>query len=276
MKKIFKIIICTSSCKNIVYSSISSVFFLTQKSIILKCNRGGRRRDAPLLISYLHFFLCFVNMSTEDSLPGCVISRHARSLVSGFQDLVCFSDGCRSKFSAAALLHNPPLGKRAHGGNVVQKMRCAEGDSASTRAPWHRGLTAGALELAGIAMSLTLLSNYIALFGLQPAVNASVYSDDLPIVDFVLQGGAAHAGARHLEDLVSHVRGVLDALRSDGREVFLLHAPRGTHGIHRAHELARHGTEWEDWPDGLRNLLMASSEMYLAATADERSLMVKY
>ena len=125
-------------------------------------------------------------------------------------------------------------------------------------------------------MSLTLLSNYVALFGLQPAVNASVYSDDLPIVDFVLQGGASHAGARHLEDLVSHVRGMLDALRCDGREVFLLHAPRGTHGIRRVDELARNGAQSEDWPDGVRDLLVASSEVYLAATADERSLMVKY
>ena len=211
------------------------------------------------------------------------MSRHARSLVSGFQDLVCFSDGGRGKLSAAAILHNPCLGERAHGGNVVQKMRCAEGDPASAHAPWHRGLTAGALELAGIAMSLTLLSNYVALLatastsGVLPvAVNASIYSDDLPVVEFVLQGGASHAGAKHLEDLVSHVRGMLDALRCDGRQVFLLHAPRSTHGIRRADELARCGAQSEDWPDGVRDLLVASSEMYLAATADERILMDKY
>ena len=205
-----------------------------------------------------------------------------RSAVSGFQDLVCFSDGSLNELSAGAILHTPVDGERAHDGNVIQEMRCVITNSASSQAFWHQGLTAGAMELAGLALSFNLLSNYVAAVcgtatsGVQPgAQNVSVYSDDLPIVYFVLQGGAAHAGAQHLEGLVGHVRGLLDELQHDGRQVFLLHAPRHTQGIRRAHALCRRG-EVSEWPHGLRDLLVTSSEVYLAASAEDQSVMRKY
>ena len=128
-----------------------------------------------------------------------------------------------------------------------------------------------------------MLSNYVSAMcgadgsGVQPGgISASVYSDDKPIVGFVLEGGAACAGARHLEGLVSHVRSMLDALRGGGREVFLLWAPRGTQGIRRVDGLARQGDVSDAWPDGLMDLLRTSSDEYLAATAEAQSIMDKY
>ena len=208
-----------------------------------------------------------------------------RPLAPGFQDLVCFSDGCRGfQLSAAAILHSPAAGELAHGGNVAQEMRCSWGCPGMWAAALHPGLTAGALELAGIALSLTLLTNYALAFcgaagsGGQPGtLSMSAYSDDLPIVEFVLQGGASDAGARHLEGLVGHVRGMLDALRSDpaSSQVFLLWAPRGTQGMRRADQLARSGALAE-WPDRLEQLLLDSSQAYLAASPQDQSVMDRY
>ena len=53
------------------------IFFLAQEPILLECNRGERRRDAPRVKDLPAILFCFVNMSDDDSLPGCS-SRNAK------------------------------------------------------------------------------------------------------------------------------------------------------------------------------------------------------
>ena len=216
------------------------------------------------------------------------------------QRLVACADGCRGRLSAAAILHIPAQGERADEGNVEKMMRCAVHAPAmlwlAARPGYMHGLTAGALELAGIALSFQLIKNYAAALrggtgsqhsGLgDPAyvilpgdLVAFVYSDDVPVVHFAIEGGgAALAGARHLEGLAAHVHGLWQGLNLDPafQYVQLGWAPRESVSIRGVARLAREGFGGEAWPDGLLQLLSDSSEEFLAASPAEQRVMFRF
>ena len=179
--------------------------------------------------------------------------------------LVLFSDASTGKRSAAAILHKPPAGQRCRGRNIVQEMRCVFLDDGH--------LTSGALELAGMGISLSLVNAYSSAFPGQ-RFEIFVYNDSKPVVDFTIQEGHEEAGAPNLADLVAHNRTQIRALRSAGHVVYLCWASRNTQGMQRAHELAAsdsHGTQ--EWPNNLYELVSGSAEAYAAATHAEREVM---
>ena len=182
--------------------------------------------------------------------------------------LVLFSDGSTGKRSAAAILHKPPAGERGRAGNMVQEMRCVFLDDGH--------LTSGALELAGMGMSLSLVNAYSSAFPGQ-RFEIFLYGDSKPVVDFIIQEGHEQAGAPNLSGLVAHMRTQIRALRSAGHVVHLCWARRTTKGIRRAHDLAAddaRGTH--EWPDNLYELVAGSAEAYVAATQAEREVMERF
>ena len=155
--------------------------------------------------------------------------------------LVLFSDGSTGKRSAAAILHNPPAGERCRGRNIVQEMRCVFLDDGH--------LTSGALELAGMGMSLSLVNAYSSAFPGQ-RFEIFLYSDSKPVVDFTIQEGQQDAGAPNLSALVAHNRAQIRALKLAGHYVELQWASRETQGIRRAHELAANAAHHTHaWPN---------------------------
>ena len=179
--------------------------------------------------------------------------------------LILFNDGSVAQKTAASILHAPPAGSRARGRNIVEQMRCVFQHQS------HAPVTSGMMELAGIALSMFLAGSYCATFvGVQ--FHIFLFCDSKPVVDFALQEGQHDAGARHLTALVAYVRAHVDELRNAGHVVELGWASRDTQGIQRAHELAAHGIP-SMWPDNLYDLLLGVSQVYAAASSQEREIM---
>lgn len=200
--------------------------------------------------------------------------------------VVCFSDGSTGAKSAASVMHETG-GGRAGEGNVCARMRCVVRYSASSQfldkgycpAYFFKGITPGALELAGIALSLSMLKNYTEALWTGGGLAIALYSDNKAMVEFVslyVRGAATEAGARHLKGLVEFVRGLLDLLRRGGHDVFIGWASRRTHGLRRADDNARYGLATDDWPPGLLELVSASSLIYFEASPADRAAMSNY
>ena len=188
--------------------------------------------------------------------------------------------------SAASIMHETG-GGRAGEGNICARMRSVVPYSASSQflnmgycpAYFFTGITSGALELAGIALSLSMLKNYTETWRPGDGLTMVLYSDNKPMVEFVslyVRGAATEAGARHLEGLVEFVRGLLDLLRRGGHEVSIEWASRCTRGLRRADAYARNGLTKHDWPPDLLELVSASSLIYFEASVADRTVMSRY
>ena len=154
---------------------------------------------------------------------------------------------------------------RGSGCSIIATMRCGASPQ----------LTSGALELAGMVLSLFLAEAYTSAFadGARGCPhNITVYGDDKPIVEFVLLGASTDAGACHFEGLVEIARGRVSKLRQAGHVVEVAWSPRWKAGLRRAHDLAASG-RLSDWPDGLLGLLVASSNVFAAARPQDRQVM---
>ena len=115
--------------------------------------------------------------------------------------------------------------------------------------PWRRvTVTAGMMELAGMALSLFMCTRYVQSGAAMGRLLIDVFCDNEPIVGFAIEGGEDNAGARHLTPLVQQVQ----ALRSDLMEdasvnlVRLARPDRGraSSGIRRADHLAGVGGQF--------------------------------
>ena len=191
--------------------------------------------------------------------------------------LVCFSDGSTASMSAASVIYEPDPGVRAGKRNKLDEMRCVLRNVVPN--------TAGAMELAGIALSLTMCANYASAFQLSGSsrhdagMSITCFCDNKPIVEcLLLEGLAVHRGARHLNGLVTFVRAHVNALRLDGHEVFIRWCDRRRLGLRRSDHVARCGigSVESPWPNGLTELLWDSNQTFFEATEPQRDVMRRY
>ena len=187
--------------------------------------------------------------------------------------LVCYSTYSYVEMVVASRVHGM-WGRAAAAGdaNVLQMRRCKMTIPASSQSqhPWDP--TCGAWELAGMALSLQLVTDEIG--GIPQArtnpemIDVTFHSAQESIVLMVLasSAGAAQDCPRHLQGLLRFVRLQVDALRQRGFRVKPAYAPP-----YRALQMRRvqlfacsrqclPGHGWV-WPDGLEDLLEASSKM---------------
>ena len=192
-----------------------------------------------------------------------------------FVDLVFFSDGsltCRLA-AAATVMHMCVDGERAGEHNCLEKLRCSL-DVVPIGRGWPRlHLTPGAMETAGIALSLHYARQYID--GVVSPLNITMYCDNKPIIEFLVDRAPLSAGAAHLEGLVNYICAQIDEIRDAGHCLRMLWASRYTNGVGRAHAFARDGVS-NSWPGHLLDLLLESSEVVYAADEDARNVMRRF
>ena len=191
--------------------------------------------------------------------------------------LVFFSDGSvtRSSAAAATVMHMCASGDRADARNKVEQMRWSL-DVYPLGRDWPRlRVTPGAMEAAGIALSLHRARHYIEGAEGCPPLDITIYCDNKPIVGFVIDQTPSSAGAHHLEGLVNYIGAQMDETRQAGHRLAVLWAPRSRRGVGSAHALARDGPS-NPWPPWLLDLLFESSIAIERADADARSVMLRY
>ena len=191
--------------------------------------------------------------------------------------LVFFSDGSvtRSSAAAATVMHMCASGDRADARNRVEQMRWSL-DVYPLGRDWPRlRVTPGAMEAAGIALSLHRARHYIEGAEGCPPLDITIYCDNKPIVGFVIDQTPSSAGAHHLEGLVNYIGAQMDETRQAGHRLAVLWAPRSSRGVKRAHALAHDGPP-NPWPGRLQELLLESSEVVAAADEDARNVMMRF
>ena len=191
--------------------------------------------------------------------------------------LVFFSDGSVTRLSAAAatVMHMCASGDRADARNRVEQMRWSL-DVYPLGRDWPRlRVTPGAMEAAGIALSLHRARHYIEGAEGCPPLDITIYCDNKPIVGFVIDQTPSSAGAFHLEGLVNYICAQIDEIRDAGHCLRMLWASRYTKGVGRAHAFARDGVS-NSWPGHLLDLLLESSEVVYAADEDARNVMRRF
>ena len=187
--------------------------------------------------------------------------------------LVCYSTYSNVEMVVASRVHGM-WGRGAEVGddNVLVMRRCVLTSSAPSQSPSPYFPSPCAYELAGMALSLQLVTDEI---GRTPQartnpemIDVTFHSAKESIVLMVIasSAGAAQDCLRHLQGLLSFVRLQVDALRQRGFRVKPAYAPPC-----RALQMRRvqlfacsrqciPGHGWV-WPDGLKDLLDASSKM---------------
>lgn len=147
-------------------------------------------------------------------------------------------------------------------------------------------VTAGMMELVGIALSLFMIKNYLDGHGPDGGdVGVSVYSDNVPMVDFAVAGGETDAGAEHLGPLVRHVQnlrqGILNHQCVQGG-IWMARCDQGreAHNIRVADEMARRAAEGlrppDAWPPGLEEDLHLCCMSFARARGGTRAIMQRY
>ena len=191
--------------------------------------------------------------------------------------LVFFSDGSVTRLSASAatVMHFCPGGERADARNRVEQYQCKIRITPPGRHFPRLHLTPGAMGAAGIALSLHHASHYIEGAEGCPPLDITIYCDNKPITEFVIDQTPSSAGAHHLEGLVNYIGAQMDETRQAGHRLAVLWAPRSSRGVGSAYALAREGPS-NPWPPWLLDLLFESSIAIERADADARSVMLRY
>ena len=175
-------------------------------------------------------------------------------------------------------MHMCAAGDRADARNRVEQLRCCL--VIAPRGPdWPRlRLTPGAMETAGIALSLHLARQYIekcCVGGAVSPLDITMFCDNKPIIEFLVDETPSSAGAYHLEGLVNYTCAQMAETRQAGHRIAVLWAPRTSRGLGSAHALARDGPR-HPWPGRLLELLLESSEVVAAADGDARQVMMRF
>ncbi len=166
----------------------------------------------------------------------------------------------RGSGAAAAILHAPE-GNHCHGGSIVASMTGAMPVPTETGHGYRLEVTAGMMELAGIAISLQLCTNYME--ALDNDTDIAIYCDNEPIVGFAVQGGEADAGAPHLEPLGTIVQSTREGLlnhRCVGLRIARPDDGRRASNIRRADAMAAAAAQApagfsDPWPNGVAGAL---------------------
>ena len=195
---------------------------------------------------------------------------------------VCYNDYSVLDMVAASRMHGM-FGPRQHAmdRNVLDMRRCEMSCSANSQSSQPWAPTKGALELAGMALSLDMVDNDIkmdASEGLRTDpryVDVTLYTPHMSYAYMVTRRNAVSQGARHLDGLVRFVGRRVDQLRRRGHVVKLGWAERVTRPqMMKARELAcESGGARHPWPDGLVELLEAANRIVHEAPEDDAELM---
>ena len=190
-------------------------------------------------------------------------------------EFVFFSDGSVTRLwaSAATVMHFCPVGEWADAHNREEQYQCKIRITPPGRNFPRLHLTPGAMETAGIALSLHYARQYID--GVVSPLNITMYCDNKPIIEFLIDRAPSSAGASHLEGLVNYICAQIDEIRDAGHCLRMLWASRYTKGVGRAHAFARDGVS-NSWPGHLLDLLLESSEVVYAADEDARNVMRRF
>lgn len=148
-------------------------------------------------------------------------------------DIVCYSSYNLPQISAASVVFSGG-GPMRDLDDARMKMRCIIETCAAEMDKLRTYLTAGALELAGISLSLAMLSRHVSgretcEDGVPISLNMSVNCANERIVELIHRDGfrSAYLPHRpsHLDELVDDVRHRMDTLKRDGHSVCLMFEP---------------------------------------------------